>query len=29
MNVPPVGYPQHREEAKDKFKTENIHYNKW
>ena len=29
FNLIPVGYPQHREEAKDKFKTENIHYNKW
>lgn len=29
FNLIPVGYPQHREESKDKFKTENIHYNKW
>ena len=29
LNLIPVGYPQHQEEAKDKFNTENIHYNKW
>lgn len=29
FNLIPVGYPQHQEEAKDKFKAENIHYNKW
>ena len=29
FNLIPVGYPQHKEEAKDKFKKENIHYNKW
>lgn len=29
FNLIPVGYPQHKEDAKDKFKAENIHYNKW
>lgn len=29
LNLIPLGYPQHQEEAKDKFNTENIHYNKW
>lgn len=29
FNLIPVGYPQHREEAKEKYKEENIHYNKW
>ena len=29
LNLIPVGYPQHQEEAKDKYKPENIHYNKW
>ena len=29
FNLIPVGYPRHDEEAKDKFKEENIHYNKW
>lgn len=29
FNLIPVGYPQHDEDAKDKFKEENIHYNKW
>jgi len=29
FNLIPIGYPQHKEEAKDKFKEENIHYNKW
>lgn len=29
LNLIPIGYPQHQESAKDKFKTENIHYNKW
>lgn len=29
FNLIPVGYPQHKEEAKDKFNVENIHYNKW
>lgn len=29
LNLIPVGYPQHQEEAKDKFNTEKIHYNKW
>lgn len=29
FNLIPVGYPQHKEGAKDKFKKENIHYNKW
>ena len=24
-----IGYPQRNEEAKDKFKQENIHYNQW
>lgn len=29
LNLIPIGYPQHSESAKDKYKTENIHYNKW
>ena len=29
LNVIPVGYPAHPEKAKNKFKTENIHYNGW
>lgn len=29
LNLIPLGYPQHQEEAKNKFNTENIHYNKW
>lgn len=29
LNLIPIGYPQHQESSKDKFKTENIHYNKW
>lgn len=29
LNLIPIGYPQHKEEPKDKFKPENIHYNKW
>lgn len=29
FNVIPIGYPAHPEKAKDKFKEENIHYNKW
>lgn len=29
FNLIPIGYPQRNEEAKDKFKQENIHYNQW
>jgi nitroreductase len=29
FNVIPIGYPAHPEKPKDKFKVENIHYNKW
>ena len=29
FNVIPIGYPTHPETSKDKFKIENIHYNKW
>ncbi|WP_455673665.1 nitroreductase family protein [Phocaeicola sp.] len=29
LNLIPIGYPQHTESAKDKYKPENIHYNKW
>lgn len=29
FNVIPIGYPAHPEKPKDKFKAENIHYNKW
>lgn len=29
LNLIPVGYPQRQEEAKNKFKAENVHYNKW
>ena len=29
FNLIPVGYPRHKENAKDKFKVENVHYNKW
>jgi len=27
--VVPVGYPAEQPEVKDKYKTENIHYNRW
>lgn len=29
LNVIPVGYPAENPQPKDKFKPENIHYNKW
>lgn len=29
FNVIPIGYPAQPEKPKDKFKAENIHYNKW
>ena len=29
FNLIPVGYPQHQEEAKEKYKEENVHHNKW
>lgn len=29
FNVIPIGYPAYQEKPKDKFKAENIHYNKW
>lgn len=29
LNVIPVGYPAEDPKVRDKFKTENIHYNKW
>ena len=29
FNLIPIGYPKQPEEPKDKFKVENIHFNKW
>ena len=29
LNVIPIGYPAQPEKPKNKFKVENIHYNKW
>lgn len=29
FNLIPIGYPKHPEEPKDKYKANNIHYNKW
>lgn len=29
FNVIPIGYPAHPERPKDKYKEDNIHYNKW
>ncbi len=29
LNVIPLGYPEGKDKSKDKFKPENIHWNKW
>jgi nitroreductase len=29
LNIIPIGYPAENPEPKDKWKTENIHYNRW
>lgn len=29
FNLIPIGYPKHPEESKDKYRSENIHYNQW
>ena len=29
LNVIPIGYPTGDDKAKDKYKTEKVHYNKW
>lgn len=29
LNVIPIGYPEHEEKPKNKYNTENIHWNNW